>query len=271
MHLLRHHSSVLVDRLLLHHIAILNHDVILRLSGHALLELLLCSLLLLKVQLLLSDLPLMQECSALQEPLGVASDLTLRYFKCGIAHVRLVLAFIELLVVHILVHAVHLTHFFDLIKVHYEAALVRVILFDAFAAEDGLMIRTIEVLHALIVPLTEQALDTLFIFKVDVAQDRISLYYLVQYIEVKWQLVDGLDLLDQLEADGTSASEILVQASQTFSAESMAAMHEYARNLLAHIELVAAIIAKVEATRLIISLNNVLHGCLTLSPLLMLA
>lgn len=162
----------------------------------------------------------------------------------------------------------HLAHFFDLIEVHDEAGLVRVIIFDTFTAEDGHVIRTIEVLHALIVPLAEQALDTLFIFEVDVAQDRISLYDLVQYIEVQWQLVDGLDLLHQLVADGTSNSRIRVQHAQAFRAKSMAAMHEYARDLLAHIELVAAIIAKVEATRLIISLNHVLHGSLTLSPLL---
>ena len=48
----------------------------------------------------------------------------------------------------------HLAHFLDLIKVNDKASLVGVILLNAFAAEDGVMIRAVEVLHALVVPLT---------------------------------------------------------------------------------------------------------------------
>lgn len=72
---------MLVHGLLLHHVAVLNHDGVMGLRGHTLLELLLCSFLLLKVQLLLGRLLLLQECSALQEPLGVASDIALGHLE----------------------------------------------------------------------------------------------------------------------------------------------------------------------------------------------
>ena len=47
----------------------------------------------------------------------------------------------------------------------------------------------------------------------------------------------------------------------------MAAMHEYARNLLAHVEFVAAVVAEVKAARLVIGLDHVLHGSFTLDLL----
>ena len=57
----------------------------------------------------------------------------------------------------------------------------------------------------------KQTLDTIFILKVDVPQDVISLNKLIEDVEVKRQLVNALNLLYELTADWASNSEVVVQ------------------------------------------------------------
>ena len=123
----------------------------------------------------------------------------------------MVLSLLELLLVHLLVETVHLPHLFDLVKVHHETPLVCVVLLDAFSAEHGEMVRAVEVLHPLVVFVTEQTLYTIFIFKVDVPQDVVSLNNLVKNVEVQGQLVDTLNLLYQLTADGATNPVLVMQ------------------------------------------------------------
>lgn len=134
---------------------------------------------------MLGRLLLLKNGSALQEPFRVTFNLAFGYIHRGVAEVCVIFAHIELFAIHILVLAVHLAHFLDLVEVYDEAALVRVVLLDALAAENGQMIRAVEVLHALIVPLAEQAVNAILIFKVDIAQDRVTFHDLEQDIEVE--------------------------------------------------------------------------------------
>ena len=222
------------------HIFVLDHDVVLQLQVR-----LLC---LGEEDLLLRGLGcllLVEHLLPLKEPLVVASHLGLGRVKCCVSEVGAVLSNAELLRIHELVLAMHLAHFLNLVKVDDEAPLIRVVLLDAFAAEHGEMVRAVEVLDALIVFLAEQAVDAFLVFEVDIAQNRVTLDDLVQDVEVQRKLVDGLDLLNQLLADGAPDAEVMVQVCQTLRAEGVSAMDENARYLLADVEFVAAKVAEV--------------------------
>lgn len=104
-----------------------------------------------------------------KEPLVVAGHLGLGRVKRRVAEVGAVLTNVELLGVHDLVLPMHLPHLLDLVQVDNEAALVCMVFFDALAAKDRQMIRTVEVLDALIMFFAEQAIDAFFVFEVDVA------------------------------------------------------------------------------------------------------
>mgnify|MGYP000182749724 CR=1 FL=1 len=115
---------------------------------------------------LLSLLELVQLLLAAHKPLTIAIQIGFRYALINAFYVGLVLSLVELLLVLVHVALVHLTHFLDFIQVYNEAALVRVVLLDALAAKHRIMIGTIEVLHALFMPLAEQALDAILVFEV---------------------------------------------------------------------------------------------------------
>ena len=78
----------------------------------------------------------------------------------------------------------HFPHFLNLIQVHNEAALVRMVLLDAFTAEYGQMVRAVEVLHSLVMLLANQAINTLLIFKIYVTKYWIAFYKLIQHVEI---------------------------------------------------------------------------------------
>ena len=59
------------------------------------------------------------------------------------------------------------------------------------------MVRAVKVLDALIVFLAEQTIDAFLVFKVDIAQNRVTLDDLIQDVEVERKLVDRFDLLNQ--------------------------------------------------------------------------
>ena len=106
----------------------------------------------------------------------------------------------------------HLPHFLDFIKIDNKAPLICMVLLDTLPTENRQMIRAVKMLDPLIMLLTEQGLRLeVLIFKIDISQDVISLHDLIEDIEVQWQLIDTLNLLDKLPANWAAHSEVMVQ------------------------------------------------------------
>ena len=102
-------------------------------------------------QLLLLLLLLLQhQLSSLKEPLGITHYLVGSDSLSYTTLISIVLSLFQLTFIHLLVHPMHLTHLFDFIEVHNKTALISMVFLDALSAEDRQMIRTIEVLHPLI-------------------------------------------------------------------------------------------------------------------------
>jgi len=205
--------------------------------------------------LLLLMLQLLKHLSSLQEPLGVALDLTDKNLLFRIALRGLVFSLVKLLLVHLLVHPVHFSHHFDFVEVNHKATFISMVFLDALPAENGEVVGTVEMLHALVMTLAKQTVNAILVLEVDVSQDAVSLDDFVEDIEVQRQLVHTLDLLHQFSADGASHSVVVVQALKALSAEGMSAVNEDARYSLTHVELFSAIVAKVETSCLVISLD----------------
>ena len=73
----------------------------------------------------------------LLKPLWVTLHLVISNLLSDAALPRLVFSLFELLLVHLLVESVHFAHLLDFVQVHHEAALIRVVLLDAFSAKNG--------------------------------------------------------------------------------------------------------------------------------------
>jgi len=162
---------------------------------------------------------------------------------------------------------VHFSHFFNLIQVDYETAFIGVVLLDAFPAEDGQVVGTVEVLDALVMLVAKQAVDALLVLKVDVSQDTVPLHDLVEDIEVKGQFVNAFDLLDQLAADGAPDSKVVVQLREALCAKGVAAVDHYPGDSFTHVELFCTIVAEVESAHLVVGLDQ-LDGVLLAELLL---
>ena len=67
----------------------------------------------------------------------------------------------------------HLSHLFNLIQINYKTPFISVIFFDAFSAEHGQMLRTIEVLDSLVMLIAQKTVDAFFVFEVDISQNWI--------------------------------------------------------------------------------------------------
>lgn len=100
------------------------------------------------------------------------------------SYISIVLPLVQLLLVHIQILPMHLSHFFDLVQVNNEAPFISVVLLYAFSAENCQVVGAIKVLHPLVVFVAEEALDAALVLVVDVPKDVVSLDYLVQDIEV---------------------------------------------------------------------------------------
>mmetsp|Transcript_31161 Transcript_31161/g.47662 ORF Transcript_31161/g.47662 Transcript_31161/m.47662 type:complete len:219 (-) Transcript_31161:387-1043(-) len=164
----------------------------------------------LRLQLLVAHSLLGQTSLPLQKPLGVAVDLIDGNVQSGTAHIGLVLANFQLLLVHEVILLMHFPHLFDFVKVYDEATLVGVVLLDALSAEDGEMVRAVEVLHTLVVFVAYQAVDALLVFEVDVPQNWVSFYNFVEDVKVQRQLVYSLHLLNQFPTNGAPDFKIVV-------------------------------------------------------------
>jgi hypothetical protein len=86
-----------------------------------------------------------------------------------------------------------------------------VVFLDTLSTKYGQVVRAVKVLNALFVFLTEQAVDALFVFKVDVSQDTVSLHDFIQNVEVQRQLVNTLYLLHQFATNRASYAVVVVQ------------------------------------------------------------
>ena len=86
-------------------------------------------------------------CFPLLKPLRIALYLFISNLLSDAALPRLVFPLFELLLVHLLVESVHFPHLLDFVQVHYEASLISMVLLDAFATENGEVVRTIKVLN----------------------------------------------------------------------------------------------------------------------------
>lgn len=119
----------------------------------------------------------------------------------------------------------HLAHFFNFVKINNKASFVCVVLLDALSAKDRQVIGTIEVLYSLVMLFAQQTFNTFIIIKVDITQYVVSLHNFIKNVKVKRQLIDTFHLLNQLSADWTSDSEVVVKHCQTLCAKSMAAVN----------------------------------------------
>lgn len=100
---------------------------------------------------------------------------------------RIALTSLILVLDHILL--LQLAHALDLIQIHHETLLVRVKLLNAFAAENGGVVRAVEMLHAVWVLLAQLFIQAflVFIFKIEASlvQHLILLNYLVEDVDVE--------------------------------------------------------------------------------------
>jgi hypothetical protein len=79
----------------------------------------------------------------------------------------------------------HFTHLFYFVKIDNKTALIGMILFDAFTAENGQMVGTIKVLDPLIMLIAKEAVNALLFLKIDVSENAVSLYDFIQNIEIQ--------------------------------------------------------------------------------------
>ena len=104
-------------------------------------------------------------------------------------------------------------------------------------------------------PLAQQAVNALLVFEVNVPQNTIAFDNFVQDIEIQRQFVDAFDLLHQFATDGAPDAVVMVELLEALGAEGMAAVNEYPGNSFSHVELISAIVAKVEASDLVVGLD----------------
>jgi len=135
-----------------------------------------------------------------------------------------------------------LPHFLNFIEVHHEALLVRVFNLNALSAEDGAVIRAVEMHYPLVVRHAELALHSLgaFVVEVNQAQERVSLNDLVQDVDVQGEALRRLEVLYELPTYWTAHAEVFEQAiSKALSAKCMPAMYKDARDACTHVVLLS--------------------------------
>ena len=138
-------------------------------------------------------------------------DFAYRYFLGDAALVGIIFPFFELLGIHLLIFTMHLPHFLDFIKIDNKAPLICMVLLDTLPTENCQMIRAVKMLDPLIMLLTEQGLRLeVLVFKIDISQNVVTFDYFIQNVEVKWQLINSLDLLHKFPTDWTSNPKVIM-------------------------------------------------------------
>ena len=94
----------------------------------------------------------------------------------------------------------------------------------------------------------------IFVFKVKAGacQDRVLLHDLVQDVDVEGQALSGLKLLDELAADGTANTILVMQLLNAACAECVPTVDQDAWNSLTYVILEAAERTNIEPPRLIV-------------------
>ena len=132
---------------------------------------------------------------------------------------------------------------------------------DALAAEDGQVVGAVEVLDALWMLLAQLLAETLLVLVVEVKarlrEDVVLLDHLVQDVDVEGESLGTLQVLDELAADGAPDAVLVVQLLDAGGAEGVAAVHEDARDALAHVVLESAELADIQAARLVVQIHDV--------------
>lgn len=168
---------------------------------------------------------------------------------------RTILAFLKLILIETHVLLLKLSHLFDFVEIHNEALLLSVLLLNAFSAEYCLMIRAVEMFDSFLVLTTEFFFEVVIkglLIKVGGAQYLVSLDDFIQDIDVQWQFLYCFQLFNQLPAYWASHSEVVMEVTQTLSAQSVTTVDHYPGDALSHVVFQAAEIAKVETSRLVV-------------------
>jgi len=118
---------------------------------------------------LLDFLLLKHFLSSLEKPLWISNYLISSNFLSDTAMVGIIFSLLKLLLIHLLIQPMHLSHFFDFIKINNKASFISMVFFNAFSAKHCQMIRTVKVLYPLIMLITQQAVNHIFIFKINVS------------------------------------------------------------------------------------------------------
>ena len=152
-------------------------------------------------------------------------------------------------------------HSLDFVEIDDEALFFAVVLLDALAAEDGVVVRAVEVADALLVLLTQFLLQCVFIFifeiKVRLLQDGILLHNFEKNVDVQRQTLRTFQLLHKFAAHGASHPILVVQLSDAGGAERVPAMNQYTRDALADVVLQSAVGADIEPARLVIQVHDI--------------
>jgi hypothetical protein len=132
------------------------------------------------------------------------------------------------------------------------------VLFNALSAENGQVVGAVEVLDPLFMILTQQAVNTLFIFKIDISKDTVSFNDFIQNVEVQRQFIHTLNLFDKFSANWASHTIIVVESAQTLRTKSVSAVDHNSWDFFAHIKFAPAVIAIIEATTFVVGAQQVL-------------
>lgn len=145
-----------------------------------------------------------------------------------ILSLRLFVTFACLFLVFLNVLLLQLPHPLDLVQINHKTLIVRMELLDTLPAENGLMIRAVEVLNSLLMFIAQFLLKVVFIFLFKVeccfAQDLVFFDNFIEDIDIERESLRTLQLLDKLSADGASDSVLVVELLDAVGAESVAAM-----------------------------------------------
>lgn len=152
-----------------------------------------------------------------------------------------------------------LAHALDFVEVNDEALVVSMLGLDALTAEDIQVIGAVEVLYALGVQLAKLLRQAVLVLVIELeaglGKDGVLLDHLVEDVNVEGQALSTLEILNQLAADGAADTVLVMQRLDALGAEGVAAVHEDARDALAHVVLECAELADVQAARLVVQIH----------------
>ena len=122
-----------------------------------------------------------------------------------------------------------LSHALNFIKVNHEAFIIRVELLNALSAKHSKVVATVKVLDTLTVVVAQLLFESLFIlvieFEVGLSQNGVFFYNFVEDVNVQRETLCTFELLNELAADWTSHSVLVVELLDAVGAKSMTTMH----------------------------------------------